>query len=160
MVSFGSRAGGVIGPVHATGSGFLRRSSLSSQQALPRRANGEAQEMHDAIVTLNDLVSGLYWVVTATGSEYGVDLDRMLVTRRRQDSEPDDRLRRDGEPVRLLALVNCTLGDSMVLVLDLGLRDHGVPYTVRTTSTVVAVVREDAPAEFDPATSSTSDGSS
>lgn len=79
---------------------------------------------------------GRYLVTTASGSTYLVDLDgRTLV--RLPPSDEDAELRRDGEPVALLFILECTVGMEMVVLIDLLV--PGVAFTTRRTTTVTAL---------------------
>lgn len=79
---------------------------------------------------------GRYLVTTASGSTYLVDLDgRTLVRLPRADEDAE--LRRDGEPVALLSVLECTVGMEMVVLIDI--RVPGVAFTTRHTTTVTTL---------------------
>ena len=97
--------------------------------------------MFGDLLTLNGLTAGVYVVTTETGSVYTVDLDRMLVTRHREEPDEYHELRRDEQAVSLLKLVDCRLGFDMRLLIDL--KVEGVLHTTRATTPVLTIDRRD-----------------
>ncbi|TFC19910.1 hypothetical protein [Cryobacterium sp. MDB2-10] len=94
-----------------------------------------------AMRTLMDEVRGEYVVQTGSGATYFLDLNRHEMCRL---PTPDDAagvhdLRRDGATVRLLEVLECTIGQRMHLILDLGI--DGVTATSRRTTTVTSITR-------------------
>ena len=72
-----------------------------------------------------------------------LDLDNMLVVRQSDLSAGDDSiLRRDGDPMSIVRLHHCEVGDSMVLFLDLHFTE--VDFTARISSTVLRIEWVDA----------------
>lgn len=89
---------------------------------------------------LDDHGSGVWFVTTASWSGYILDLDRRQVFRQPDGAGPGTTvLRRDGHPVRLIAVVRCVLGEPMHLIIDLDL--PGVMHTSRVTTAVIAIER-------------------
>lgn len=109
--------------------------------------------------------TGVWAVGTLSGSVYALDLERMTQTRWpdmraveqwvlavggpvvRRDPDAEEtmvrsRLRRDRDPVRLVGLRPVTLGEPMVMVIDVV--GDGVTYTIRQTNLVVEVRKLDA----------------
>lgn len=87
------------------------------------------------------------WQVTTETSVYLLDLDDRRITRVPDagagpppglDAPPIAALRRDHEPVPLLSLISCTIGEPMRMLIDV--RRDGVG-TLRTT-TIVRQLRE------------------
>jgi hypothetical protein len=82
----------------------------------------------------------VWFVTTASWSGYILDLDRRQVFRQPDGAGPGTTvLRRDGHPVRLIAVVRCVLGEPMHLIIDLDL--PGVMHTSRVTTAVIAIER-------------------
>ncbi len=92
--------------------------------------------MFGDLITLNGVTTGTYKIETISGSVYHLDLDRRVFTRNPLD-DPELILRRDHEEVRLLELLECTVGRRMLLIIDL--RVENVLYTTRDTTPVVAI---------------------
>ncbi|TRW45593.1 hypothetical protein [Georgenia yuyongxinii] len=92
---------------------------------------------------LTDEDTGRWWVTTE-GSAYLVDLDARTVTRAPGQGSDGltTGLRRDGDPVPLLAIEQCRRAHPAVLVLDV--RGDGVP-TIRRTSLIIRITRDTAP---------------
>lgn len=87
-------------------------------------ADGAAD--HGRLDVLRDTMSGTY-EVTTEASTYVIDLDgRTLV--RLPDADDASDLRRDGQHVHLVRLMACSIGEPMVVVIDLL-----VPNVVDTT---------------------------
>jgi len=95
------------------------------------------------MTSLMDEVSGQFRVYTASGSTYWLDLDRYEMCRIPvwNDPEREHSLRRDGSTVRVLRVVECTVGRRMHLLIDLAV--EGVDATVRLSTPVVAIERDD-----------------
>ena len=92
------------------------------------------------VKSLNGLSTGRYEVVTRSGSRYCIDLDRMTFTRLpAMDMAMDRSLRRDGEEAVLLELVDCTVGRSANLLINLDW--PGVQFTVRRTTHVTSITQ-------------------
>lgn len=73
---------------------------------------------------------GVWSVQTVTGTTYLLDLDNMLVVHQSDLSADNDNiLRRDGDPISLVRLHHCEVGDPMVLSLDLHAPE--VDFTIR-----------------------------
>lgn len=90
------------------------------------------------IRSLDGVTSGGYRVTTDSGSVYSLDLDRMIFTRLpAMDMGADRSLRRDGEQVDLLMLVQCRIGQPAVLIINL--HWPNVPSTLRRTTPVIAI---------------------
>jgi len=91
---------------------------------------------------LTDGTSGLWAVPTVSGSSYLLDLDSRIMLRQTDPyvdnrDEGDHTLRRDGDPVHLIKLLHCAIGDGMVLVVNLGV--DGVAFTTRLSTTVIRI---------------------
>jgi hypothetical protein len=87
--------------------------------------------------SLTDISTGCFAVLTLSGSIYTVDFDRRVF--QRGTASPDHDLRRDGDSIRLIALISCEVGESMKLTIDLDI--PGVDYTSRTITPVVLILR-------------------
>ncbi|GGR13551.1 hypothetical protein ACFOE1_11525 [Agromyces mediolanus] len=92
--------------------------------------------MFGDLITLDGVTDGTYRIETISGSVYLLDLNRRVFTRTPLD-DPELTLRRDRKEVRLLELVDCTIGRRMLLIIDLRVDD--VLYTTRDTTPVVAI---------------------
>lgn len=91
---------------------------------------------------LTDDAGGLWAVSTVSGSSYLLDLDSRIMLRQTDPyddnrDEGDHTLRRDGDPVHLIKLLHCAIGDGMVLVVNLGV--DGVAFTTRLSTTVIRI---------------------
>jgi hypothetical protein len=89
---------------------------------------------------LTDGSGGLWAVSTVSGSSYLLDLDARIMLRKTDpyaDGRDDHPLRRDGDPVHLIRLLHCAIGDGMVLVVNLGV--DGVAFTTRRSTTVIRI---------------------
>lgn len=88
--------------------------------------------------TLNGETAGRYFVSTESGSVYLVDLDRLMMSRLpAMDMSADRSLRRDGQSVDLISLVECSIGRPMNLIIDLHV--PGVMRTTRRSTDVTAI---------------------
>ena len=86
---------------------------------------------------------GVWSVQTVTGTTYLLDLDDMLVVRQWDLSANNDNiLRRDGDPISLVWLHHCEVGDPMLLLLDLYVTE--VDFTAQISSTVLRIEWVDA----------------
>jgi len=84
------------------------------------------------------MVAVRYLVVTVSGSRYLLDLNRSTMRRiAAMDMSMDRSLRRDGQLVDLVSVVDCTVGRRMQLVIDLHL--PGVINTSRQTTDVESI---------------------
>ncbi len=87
---------------------------------------------------LTNSSKGLWSVETLSGSNYLLDLDsRVLLRQADPATDGDNTLRRDGEPIRLIRLLRCEVGDNMILVV--GLNVPGVLWTTRVSTTVLRI---------------------
>jgi len=91
---------------------------------------------------LTDGTGGLWAVSTVSGSSYLLDLDARIMLRQTDPyvddpGDGDHTLRRDGDPVHLIRLLHCAIGDGMVLMVNLGV--DGVAYTTRLSTTVIRI---------------------
>ena len=88
-----------------------------------------------------DEVTGRFTVRTESGSMYLLDLDLCEMCRipATDDPEREHGLRRDGCAVRWLRIVECTVGRSMQLLIDLSV--PGVAATTRRSTAVTAIER-------------------
>lgn len=91
---------------------------------------------------LTDDAGGLWADSTVSGSSYLLDLDSRIMLRQTDPyddnrDEGDHTLRRDGDPVHLIKLLHCAIGDGMVLVVNLGV--DGVAFTTRLSTTVIRI---------------------
>lgn len=92
----------------------------------------------DPMDSLLDAVSGTFTVLTESGSRYLIDLDDNTLTRLPFDDDELSVMRRDGEPVKLMAIRDLTVGRPGELVVFLGI---GQFLTTRRTTTVVSIFR-------------------
>lgn len=86
---------------------------------------------------LTNSSAGLWSVETVSGSNYLLDLDNRVLLRQAEPSADDGALRRDGEPIRLIRLIHCEIGDRMLLVISLNV--PGVLWTTRISTTVLRI---------------------
>ncbi|KQQ28653.1 hypothetical protein [Frondihabitans sp. Leaf304] len=84
--------------------------------------------------------TGVYLVVTLTGSHYRIDFDQKTATRfpDPDDADPAKNLRQDENERPLLRMGALEIGHDLVMVLNI--RGDGIP-TVRRTTPVVSWVR-------------------
>ena len=87
--------------------------------------------------SLTNSSQGFWSVETVSGSSYLLDLDNRVVLRQAETAAEDGTLRRDGDPIRLICLQRCEVGDSMILLLDLCV--PGVDFTTRISTTVIRI---------------------
>lgn len=89
--------------------------------------------------SLEHATSGHFIVATESGSQYLLDFDRKVVVRLpNAGDELYVTMRGDHYQVQLLRLMECVVGGSMWLRINLGV--PGVLFTDRRTSPVVAIV--------------------
>ena len=86
--------------------------------------------------SLTDDEHGCYVVETASGSSYTVNFGTRNV-RRVAGEAAGERLRRDGDDVDLVEVVQCVLGRPLLLLLDLGV--PGIWLTRRESTRVVGI---------------------
>lgn len=79
--------------------------------------------------------SGRFLVKTETGSSYVLDMSNQTLTRSDVGEESVE-LRRDGEAIPVVELIECKVGSPALLFLQI--RDDGVQ-TLRRTSPVVSI---------------------
>src|SRR5690606_22262513 len=94
--------------------------------------------------------AGLFKVTTES-AVYVIDLDRMLLTRTADEpTAPLRRLRSDEEPIQLVQLARCSIGEAMHL--DIKLCAPAVIFTRRTTTTVLDIqaLTSPSPRPFQP----------
>lgn len=112
----------------------------------------EYRHMHRAnphspsLQTLMDSAAGAYEVITSSGAIYVIDLDRSRITRRNPPSQPKAHMRKDGESVALVAVIDCTVGRELNLTIDLGI--PGVAYTSRVSTPVHTIRLLDGASEI------------
>lgn len=88
--------------------------------------------------SLTDDETGCYVVTTQSASRYWLDLDRRLLRRVTSPlSHRFLRLRQDGEDVDLVEVVQCHVGQPMVLLINLNV--PGVWLTTRESTPVVRI---------------------
>lgn len=92
---------------------------------------------------LTNTSTGQWSLSTLSGTGYYLDLDERFVARRPTAEDADGRMRQDGHPVRLLALLFCRIGFEMFLLVDLEV--EGVMATRRRSSPVIRIERLDIP---------------
>lgn len=94
--------------------------------------------------SLTDDATGCYVVTTASASRYWLDLDRRLVRRVPSPAvQVSLRMRQDGDDIHLLEIVQCHVGQPMVMLINLN-----VPGVWLTTRESTSVVRIDPIPEF------------
>jgi hypothetical protein len=72
------------------------------------------------IAALRDDSIGCFLVTTRSGTRYRLDLDSRTVRRASAGPSPAfAQMRRDGDEVRLIELVECVVGSPMILLVDL-----------------------------------------
>ncbi|MFF1876587.1 hypothetical protein [Leifsonia sp. NPDC058230] len=93
--------------------------------------------------------TGSYEVLTESGSRYLLQLDLELLTRVRGTEQPADpevaypsRLRRDGDTIRLLRLIQLSIGKPMIVDVE-ALGDPATVAFTRRTTTIVTEIRTD-----------------
>jgi len=94
--------------------------------------------------TLDGITAGTYLVQTSSGSRYRLDLTAREAIREAQVTEPAPGdvsvpLRRDGEALTLEAVVACTVGEDLVVVLGKVDTYSGYLATTRCGTTVVSI---------------------
>lgn len=116
----------------------------------PSKSNNEtkllcAQNIDPGLIeAVTDLDSGRYLVVTTSGAEYVLDIgpqpsSLVRSTRRQTTGEREAApLRRDGETLRLLGIIQLQLGRRAIFRIDI--RGDGIE-TTRTTTRVCSIKR-------------------
>ena len=91
--------------------------------------------------SLMDESRGAYLVHTASSSLYLISLDLNVVRRHPDPAAPTEVavLRRDHDQIDLLFVYECTVGRSMLLIVDFHL--PFVPFTLRRSMPVVSIDR-------------------
>ncbi|TFD74880.1 hypothetical protein E3T54_13095 [Cryobacterium sp. Sr8] len=88
--------------------------------------------------SLMDVAQGTYRVSTLSGATYVIDLGAQLLCRAHdRPTESDSTLRQNGDFVDLVAIIECSIGRPMILLINLNL--PGVEYTTRRSTMVVAI---------------------
>jgi hypothetical protein len=80
---------------------------------------------------------GLWSIETISGSSYLLDLDNQVLLRQADPFAEEGTLRRDGDPIQLIRLVHCEVGDRMLLLVNLSV--PGVLWTTRVSTTVLRI---------------------
>ena len=94
--------------------------------------------MTSPITDLLDQTTGSFLIRTRTGSEYVVDLDNHTMLRKPDLTVTDAvSMRRDADPVLLLAIAYAAVGHSGYFLVDLNVKD--VAATTRITSPIVSI---------------------
>ena len=94
--------------------------------------------------SLRDDEAGCYLVTTESSSRYWLDLDRRLLRRETSAAFAGTlRLRRDGEELDLVEVVDCRVGHPLILLINLNL--PGVWLTTRESAPVVRIERLQKP---------------
>jgi hypothetical protein len=91
---------------------------------------------------LTNTSTGKWSLSTLSGTGYYLDLDDRFVARRPTAEDLDGRMRQDGQPIRLLALLFCRIGFEMVFLVDL--QFPGTMATRRRSSPVIRIERIDS----------------
>lgn len=91
--------------------------------------------------TLMDAVSGSYNLRTTSGTRYVIDLDEMSMIRYPNTAGMArvgrTAMRSDQTSLRLLRIVECTVGRPAAFLVDLDI--PGVPFTLRSTTTLQSI---------------------
>ena len=99
-----------------------------------------ASDAQDALAELSDSAQGFWAISTMSGTTYLLDLDHRVVLRQSvSDGAVDHGLRRDTEPLRLMSITRCAVGERMLLIIDLQV--PGVDFTSRMTTPVTRIQR-------------------
>jgi hypothetical protein len=94
--------------------------------------------------SLRDDEADCYLVTTESSSRYWLDLDRRLLRRETSTSFAGTlRLRRDGEELDLVEVVDCRVGHPLIVLINLNLT--GVWLTTRESTPVVRIERLQKP---------------
>ena len=94
--------------------------------------------------SFSDDEAGCYVVTTESSSRYWLDLDRRLLRRVPSDVFAGTlRLRRDGEDLDLVEVVDCRVGHPLIVLINLDLT--GVWLTARESTPVVRIERLQKP---------------
>ena len=103
------------------------------------------------VTSLLDRAAGLYMFSTESGSWYELDFDASTLTRIRMDDDPATALRRDGEPLLLVTIIDVTVSRPARFWVDLEL--PGAVQTLRSTTEVLEIIEIRATAESATSTS-------
>jgi hypothetical protein len=87
--------------------------------------------------SLTNSSRGFWSVETISGSSYLLDLDNRVLLRQADPFAEEGTLRRDGDPIQLIRLVHCEVGDRMLLLVNLSV--PGVLWTTRVSTTVLRI---------------------
>ncbi|WP_157509702.1 hypothetical protein [Leifsonia sp. Root4] len=105
----------------------------------PHPARDESNSSGRTHHSLEHREHGRFIVMTESGSKYFIDFEREAFVRLPEDGEEELwAMRGDGQPVRLLRLVECVVGGRMRLRLNLGI--PGIAFTTRETTTVLTII--------------------
>lgn len=123
----------------------------SSKSSFPSHRSGTSGQRHNQmdsnVHSLNDETTGSYAVPTESGTLYAIHLDpprevvrlaRDRAPAPRYDQLPAAELRRDGEPIKLLNIVEMQVGRCGLMWLDVRL--DGIP-TLRGTTEILSISR-------------------
>jgi len=81
---------------------------------------------------------GLWSIETISGNTYLLDMDsRFILIKAYRFVTENGNLSRDGDPVQLIELVHCEVGEHMLLVVNLNVPD--VLCTTRVSTTVLRI---------------------
>ena len=81
---------------------------------------------------------GLWSTETISGNSYLLDVDNRVILCQADPSGAEaGTLRRDGDPIHLIRLVHCEVGDHMLLLVNLSA--PGVVCTTRISTTVLRI---------------------
>ena len=95
---------------------------------------------HKELLTLMDTATGCYVVTSASTAQHTIDFDSGTLTRTAGElGDEPTRLRCDGTPVVLQAVLSCTVGRPATFRVRLS-RDRVID-TVRTTTAVLRIER-------------------
>ena len=84
--------------------------------------------------SLTNSSRGFWSVETVSGSSHLPDIDnRVLLRQANPSADEDGTLRRDGDPIQLIQLVHCEVGEHMLLLVKLSVPDVLCATRVSTT---------------------------
>jgi len=84
--------------------------------------------------SLTNSSRGFWSVETVSGSSHLLDMDNLVLLRQANPSADEDgTLRRDGDPIQLIQLVHCEVGEHMLLLVKLSVPDVLCATRVSTT---------------------------
>ncbi|TFB93208.1 hypothetical protein [Cryobacterium sp. HLT2-28] len=103
------------------------------------KANSRGTDQKE-LLTLMDTATGCYVVTSASSAQHAIDFDSGTLTRTAGElGDEPTKLRCDGTPVGLQAVISCTVGRPAQFQVRLS--PDRVIDTVRTTTTVVRIER-------------------